>query len=585
VPAGAYKLGWQYLRPNCRLARGVETIEVENADRGHQSLEIDVVVPAGRPGATWYLPVTFFAKDPVAPDLQVKDGEGRAVPIPTKRENMALTDQALRRLAAAGELGHLNDEDAAFALARDIVYALPAEARVFRIVFLREALGGNQLFADLLEELEDQFLLWVPVSGAPGERVRVVVERERVREVDPVLYQGITQEALLLDTAIGQVPVELEVPGPGLRSLRLDLRTAFERLFVGLGVVPIEFSQWTTGPRRFASYHLRVLAPPGFVVRGLQASEVETRLDGDGNEERSAERLEPVPGELTIQGTNTNRAHVHAAREENPSPLVLNAIFGFRYGFNTLWVLAVVLTAGLLWAFHQHGASLPSSRLELAGNVLLVAPAAAAAWAIATTGGDAMRTALSGARLLLLGSAVLSVAAATSLAGFSPFGWSDDTAIEVYASASYFIAAVISAGFVSATRAAWLFYRRILTNRGANLIALASLGFLATVVLAVAAVLNLADDWSRAVGVVLFALALGKAAVAANRSSVGLYESNRDFPVLGTIAAAVSVVGAGFFLGFYENLVEIEVARDVALLFESSLALACLRSWQLDHEV
>ena len=138
---------------------------------------------------------------------------------------------------------------------------------------------------------------------------------------------------------------------------------------------------------------------------------------------------------VIVQGEDQNLGHMHLSQTDNPGEVYLRVTLALRGGITTLWMLAAVLTAGLLWLVHHHGSyGKPAEQnKQIAAAVLLVGPAFASAWSLRAEGSELLRTSLSGARFLLLASAALSVASALALAGVFPSGSNRYEAIEIYA--------------------------------------------------------------------------------------------------------------------------------------------------------
>jgi hypothetical protein len=571
-----FNLGWQYLRDEIRLPRAVETLEIVGVRRGRQVLDLDLALPAlaegeerGERETAWYVPAAFLGKKPIAPDLEVRDGMGGVIPVPTKPANMELTAWALDRLAEDGQLG-VEPSPELSGLVHDVISKEAPEARVSTIL-IEENFGPlGDLFQHLLEELEDQFLLWIPLRGRPGMNYHVSMRRRQHRHVPPILARRRIHRRYRVDTALGPVSVEA-FPAQG--RFRFRPRAALERILLVLGILPFEFEHETSAPRRFASYHLRVLAPPGFVVRDLRAESGDPGFEDE--EETGGHRLTNRPGTV-VQGHNAEVAHVHLAHQDNPASVFLRVTFGIREGLNTLWVLAVVLTAALLWAFHRHEVQTllqgHHGELDAAAAVLLIGPAAVSAWAISTGDqGELLRSAVSVARFLLLASAVLSVATAMSLDGFLP-GLATKAAIEVYASAAFAIAVVIIVGWVGARRPTWFFYRNVLTSPRRNLAGVAVLCTL----LVILAIHQHSPFWLAAL--LLFGLGLGLAAIATNRTSTGLFEEAGVFPPLAAIAAVPAIAAAGYFFGYYSDVVDAKAIWTAILVSEGTVLLATIRA-------
>lgn len=574
APCADEDIVWQYLLPEARMRRCTETIEILDLRRAHRQITIDFSLPGGarEPGSRWLIPAALLGKTPVAPDLEVRDSSGGIVSIPTKRENMALTVAALDRLNSAGAIDfsvfpELRD------LARQVITSDIFEARVARRL-AEGAMGPEDtLLRALLRSLEDRFLLWIPVQGTPGCDQQLQIFRRQRFSRDDLWPRSRIRDQRQVDTALGSVNVEL-MAARGRRRFKLRVAIARAQLFFGLA--PIEYRQEVAEARRFASFHLRVLAPDGLVVRsvGLEVPKAGTA----DLQEPEMEEAESEPG-LIFQGRDSEMGHLHCSREVNPASLVSLTTFGIRDGLTTLWAGAVVFTALLLWAVHR----LAPPDLLVSGNgqleatvaVLLVGPALAAAWAIRSDS-ELVERSLLGARTLLLASALLAVVAALSLAGLRPFRWTNDQAIELYASLSYLVAVAIVVGWVVTLPPTWFFYREVLTDARRNL---------ATVVLICLIGIGAAAHPAlpmRLVGFALLGAGLALAAVAAHPGRSSRTDDRGSGPVIAGVGAIGMLIGAGFFLGYYEELVSTLAFRPALCGYVGLVALVALaQRWRL----
>ena len=514
------------------------------------------------------LPTAYLDKWPVAPDLEVRDASGAAVSIPTKLENMAMTAAALDGLAGAGVISMGNDtlRD----LCREVIFEPNFEARVARLVAEERMESDDHLLRSLLRALEDQFLLWVPVSGEPGcdQQIRIQRRQELARNV--FLTPTRVSEERTVATADGPVHVNL-LAATGRRRPSLDAGLSrFLRLF---GLTPFEYEHESTEASRFASFHLYVSAPEGMVVR-----DAGLRVPPEGTAQLDPPPLvEAPPSEpgFTYRGRESDMAHFHCARKENPPVLSAFATLGIKGGLTTLWAAAVVFTCLLLWAIHRLApadlADASGGSLEATVAILLIGPALASTWAIRADRGDVLESTLTGARVCLLVSALLSVAVALSLSGFRPFHWSNETSIEVYASLSYGVATLIVIGWTVTLSVCWLFYREILTSARRNNVTLFLIAALAAAV-CIHAALPI-----RVVGLTLLVTGLMMAGVAAHPGrATGAPNSG---PPAAAAGATITLLAAGAFLGFYEEVISTEILRPGVLGAETALMLVAAVQW------
>jgi hypothetical protein len=569
-PCRLAQIAWPYLAPDKRMRRWTETIRVFDLEISQRDITIDFTLPSAEIDGHWLLPSAYLGKSPVAPDLEVRDAAGAAISVPTKSENMAITAAALDGLEGAGLISYAAHPKLRN-LVRQVIFAAEFEARIARLL-IAEMLGpGEELLSSLLAGLEDRFLLWVPVSGSPGCDQQITIHRRQGLNRNPILTATRVYKERTVQTPLGPILTSLrEATGPR----RLSPSAVGGRILRLFGLTPFEYEHETTEAHRFASFHLRVMAPRGLVVRdvGVRAAVAESIPAQPPRSLAEVRRSEPG---FTYQGREAELAHFHCAREENPSVLVAFTTLGIRGGLTSLWAGAVVFTALLLWAIHRLApANLPSSdsvQLEATVAILLIGPALASAWAIRADPGDLLERTLTGARALLLASALLSVATALSLAGFRPFRWSNETAVEVYAALSYGVGALIVVGWAVTLSSCWFLYREILTSARRNHVTLFLLSALA------AAVCVHGELPVRLVGLTLLATGLAMAAVFAHPGHAT--RSADAGPAAAGLGAVLTLLGGGWFLGFYENVATRHALQIGVIVTEGLLMVIAAVQW------
>lgn len=535
------------------MTRQAKTLNVSIARVTTTVIEIDCGLPLipGDAKAVCYLPVTYLPKDPVSPDLQVRDALGGVIAVPTKRANMALTQRALKRLV---DSGHFDLDGVGVELLHDVVHADFSLAHASRLIQLGREEKPNLRLHRLLRALEDQFVLWIPVFGAPGSEHHISITRGEHRQAEPIVVPARMRKRRLvtIKTAVGVIKVRVRPVSP--TRLKPQPAAALRRLLNAFAVRPVEFRASESEAARFFSYHQRIHAPSGFLVRNIRAASLADEDPEDTG--RSRELADGVPG-VVIQGQNSDVAHLHLSDHENPSRLYTRVTLGLRSGMTTLWMLAAALTAALLWLVHHH-ASYGDPELQnkqIVAAVLLVGPAFASAYSLRADNNELLRTVLSGARGLLLVSAALSVATALALAAVFPASTSRHDAIEIYASASYFVAIPLVSAWILSGRLTWLVFRHLLFNPERNLIVVGFGGLLA---LAVGSIVGLPVRIS---GLLLLASGLSAAAVAANPVADPLLRSGAGYRIVAGVSAIPSFVIAGYFLGFFEGVSTHHAAR------------------------
>lgn len=544
VPEGDYEIAWRYLLPDARLTRLATNLDVSITRVGIRTVEADFTLPMlPEHNGTWYVPLVLLSKDPVAPDLEVCDATGATIAIPTKQQNMALTMKALEALVNAGHLEL--DSDRGRALARDVISADIVAAHIASLILTDQQPSPSANAIELLEELADQFVLWVPVNGASGTHHHCRVCRHEIREIDPIVSPARSRKTIQVPvhTGIGEVQVGFK---PLSRWYKVRPKAAMRRLLNAFALRAIEFRATENAARLCASYHLRIHSPEGFLVRNVRAS----ALGPDVSEsDASAGEIQTGPF-AAVQGEHSDVAHVHLSETDNPPGIYVRVTLGLRGGMTSLWMIAAVLTAVLLWLVHHHVSYGPPAEQnrQIAAGVLLVVPAFASAYSLRSEGNELLRTVLSGARGLLLASAALSVASALALAGLTPSEVSRHDAIEVYAAASYFVAVPLVVAWVLSGRATWLMFRRFLSSQRSNLVVEMGIGVV------LVAVGGLADALPvRLSGGVLFICGLGLAALAANSAGEPLRRLGASYRLIAGLGSVAALAVAGFFLGFFDG--------------------------------
>jgi hypothetical protein len=568
APPGEYRIACQYLLGDSRMSRREVTLQVSVAEVVTRTIEVDLSLPTIDCGAElWYLPVAYFPKGRVAPSLDVFDGEENALPVPTKRENMGLTERAIEALLDRGQLRlgeSAHDPRKIVELIQEVISKPYPDALVPRLVFADEVPNASPMLRDLLDLLADQFLLWVPITGSPGTRHHIFIRRCDFQEANPIRTPVYRDETFTVETALGEV--EVSAPVPTGRS-RPDFPLAVDRLLSAFALRPIEVRFPDAEAKRFASSHLRLVSPDGFLVRNVRAAAV----DPPGSGGKRVEEL-GATDHVVVQGHDRKLAHIQLAEEHNPPYLYSRITLALRGGMTTLWMLAAVLTAGLLWLVkHHHSYGHPDlQNKQIVAAVLLVGPAFASAWSLRADRGELLRAVVAGARGLLLLSAALSVAAALALADVFPSWTNRHEMVELCAAISYFVAMPLIAAWILASRPTWLVFRGGLRTQHRNLAAICALG-----VAVLLAGLHQGLPM-RATGVVLALAALALAAIAANSVAEPLISSQTFYRPLAGAGGLLVTALAGYFLGYYADICPIEDARLTTVLVGGLLALVAL---------
>jgi hypothetical protein len=562
APAGQYGLAVDYLLPDTRLRRRETSFDRNLPELNVRTVEVDFGLPGGEGDpTTWYVPVAFFPKDEVAPSLEVCGADGGRLAIPTKRENMALTRDAIDQLHARDAFT-VKDPAGSMELIRDVICLDPFRARIARFLFAEHEPDAMSI-QQALGLLEDQFLLWVPIRGEPDSQHHVTVCRHELRRQFPLLERAMRRRIVPVETALGTVRVRVGEP-TGLPVF--DLTQALDRLLGAFAVRPLEAGLREAEAARFASCHMRYHAPDGFVVRNLRTGLSDATPGG------TLEELDPDDEHSVLQGFDQSIGHLHLSRTDNPRLVYLKVTLALRSGVTTLWMLAGVLTAILLWlVLHHHSYGPPKyQNKQIAAAALLVGPAFASAWSLRAEGSELLRTSLAGARVLLLASAALSVGSALALADVMPFGLSRFDAIEAYASLSYLVAVPLIIAWLLSSRPTWRLFRDVLNTPYRNLafnlliaVAVLLVGLHGALAVRVAGLMTLVCG---------FALAM----VSANTVAEELISRATLYRSLAGIGSLPVFFAAGGFLGFYADRVSASMARDVCVVAGGLIAIVAL---------
>lgn len=609
-PTGSYLLASHYLLEKGRLRRRETTVDIYLSEVGSRSIDVECSLPNyGWGKKTWYLPLAFFPKDNVAPALEVTNGDGENVPIPTKSQNLALTCQAIDQLIVGGQLkiplGPLRESfDAEITLENvrkfiaEIITADQIYARARRTAFdkaFSDASDQSLEVIKLLRRLEDTFVLWVPAEGEPQSHHQFRICRQEIRPRDEIIARKREEAEWSIETALGPVDVEGLTEVKGLRGLRIRFKALYQRLPNALAVRTLEASAFDPESSRAGSCHVRVNAPPGFLVRNVRAGKVVLPTELPGYSE--VEEFNPREAGVVIQGWDQNLAHVQLFKEKNPEEIYCAVTLGPRGGAISLWMLTSVLTAVLLWVvyhhfklgppdFHEHvrliswtvggrgvkadhHLAIGGNEKQIAAAVLLVGPAFASAWSLRAEGGELLRSFLAGARLLLLFSAALSVAAALAFAGLMPFHIEDYDALQIDATISYLLAMPMVGAWLLSRDTLWVLFRIVFCKQRYNLAAVVSLA------LAVIGVCLMKGCPDGVTGAIVAGSGLGLALIGANSAGQRL-RLDRKGSFYRTIAGFGSIpiiILGGSFLGFYGSRLPTSLARPLCVGFGIAIAL------------
>lgn len=551
MPAGEYGLTARFLLPEAKLGLCREFIHAFGKGRPRQISEIQIGHLEGyNREVAQYVPLVFLRKD-VAPDLEVTDDKGESLPIPASSENVALTLRAFADLAIE-EDWDLTGSDLR-PLIHEVIQGDPFRARVARLV-IDERANMPEPLKNLLSELEDQFVLWIKVEqDFPVDRSVTIVQRQIMRRA-PLIVRRRHRVSRRLIVAGEEVEIQF-LAAVGLPHL--SLYALFQRLRLALGTSAL-FECETAEAPRFANFHLRIEAPPGFLVRDAA---VDTEGAAHVRLERPEEQTIFTASEaffeqkgISVGGIGSESAYLHAVHPpRNLARMQMRVALAMRSELIGFWALVIILTAGLLWLFHRAGVMWIDERegaLETATTVLLLGPSAASALALRADEGGWVRRSMWLTRMMLFGSALLAIGTALALL----FPASEVTRLKLigeFAACAYVFAATISVIWVSGQDLLWSLYRRHLRDRVSNYVALLALYF-AMVALAALELSSRLPAILAATPWMILGICCG--AVAVNRALDLRGRQAGAFPSLAVAGTVVAFSAGGLFAGFYGGL-------------------------------
>lgn len=374
------------------IHRQVETLTFIDADRMRRHVSLDLTVPA-QPSTTdavasvagvVYLPVALLRRR-VMDDFDMRDEQGAALPCLTVPQHNAIVQSMLSAVAlgALAEAGIPSPKtDAKVKRTLNTLHEMIIEqSRQANMDWTKQANSrsglARHIMADLIarpliEDLTTQFVLFVPLAAAAGERRVLKFSLE--------------------------VPIE-RLPGQrrSERPHNAKMRPAITR----------EVRIDTPIAGRAGSVHVEVPAPDELVIASARLIEL------DRGEEHVLADIGRAPVPI---------AHLHPKQvPERGRPVQLVVSFALRRdGLATAGALIAVTTSTLLaTGLSLHLADV-SPRADAAGAVIVALPALYAPVLALSSTHRLVRSIVRTMRTLVLASAALSFAAAASLAATLP---------------------------------------------------------------------------------------------------------------------------------------------------------------------
>ncbi len=386
---------WLVAYPDA-VARHVETLTIRSPLAGHRHLTIDVTLPRqGMTRSAWLLPLTRLGKQNATSFIDLRDGAGRVISLPTRTELGAMTCGALR--SRITELGRNERErEVLDAALTTLVFSEPEHAvlglSVIFEAFERSNKDIPRRLREILYQLVDNSIVWIRLVGRPGQRrvVKLAYDIQLEPPVVPARRPVVRRVRLVYELLIR--------PPEGRIDLRATLRRMRGRFTGRMGWDAIDLFLDEPVLQDPRSYHLEITAPGGLMI-------AELLLDHDDPRDPS-------------QVSDGNRHLYVRFPRPRVSDQVRIKIRAERRGFLNASAGSSLVLAALLWLFATHASSVSAQdALAPAAAVLLVAPALMAIFVSRPTESALVAAALTGVRTALGAGAVSSLTAAAALAG------------------------------------------------------------------------------------------------------------------------------------------------------------------------
>jgi len=559
--------GFYFARRHGLIHRHTETLSLNSDESADWRLRVEFELPTdpaarcSRVGDRWQFlfPLMFLRKAEGRTGFYVRDESGGSVALLTRAQCNSISAtaaaEAAKRLLPQGQ-SKLPPADLKGVFA-SLCATYPYDASVIlnelcNVVEPRvlKAWEDGGLFEDL-STLMEHSVVWLPITGLPGERRVVEVGKEieltrrsivrwRVGELEepkhprlrPWRSRMLKDPRAVLNT--GKVTY-------GRLGRRISFPALAERMVRPLAWIPIQCDIPTIYTRRCDSYHFELLCPDGLSPRDV--------------------RLGAADGDLKLEGNRTlgsRAAHLYLPGSRAVGDLSVRATVGVGAGsFPILWFIAGALTAAMLWVLAAADPSLLRStprntgQNEILASVLLGAPAVLAALVVVGEGGIARM--LGGARVLLFVPALCSVFAATVLVGTKPLGEPAQATWTVCAGVATAATIPLVTSWLISSPIVWHQLMKLNTTRLQYAVTIALGWFAALLVWRLGA--DTPDAERASIAVLLLALAVPLLLVATNRAAVPI-EKVRRYVAVGAGLTALICVGAG--------CVELRAAFDVS---------------------
>lgn len=590
-----------YLRKRHGLIhRHTETIELQPDHTARWQLRIDFELPSddearwpGEDGTdTFLFPLVFLKKASSRVGFEVRDESGDLLTVPVRTECDRISSFAAAHASESMHASIHPRPEIPLEGLREVFEKIAADKPFESSLALHKVLGEVGLegkhtipeenvalgkaweekgLLEVLHMLVDHSLIWVPLTGRPGERRTIVVYQEisMLRRVflrwifgdvrmpaRPYLHPLKTWRAR---RARPGSYLEVGDRRYGRRTVRISFSALGERIGQPLGWMPFEYEFPTVYTKRCRSYHFELTCPPGRSPRELRPAgavplaeprQFVKRDDGKGR---------------TILTSRSGRHDRQGTRF--PNDLWFRVTVGVGDGaFPALWFLTGAITAVMLWLLAGYAPEVEdNAEPQIVAAILLVVPAIVAALAIGENAVPVTRV-IGGARILLLVTGLSAVMATAVLVGAEPLNWAP---ISTWTACAMLVTAAtvpLATGWLLSSAGVWRQMKRLKTRRRQKNALWIGVGL---ALLANGALILLCDGPvdRGIVGGALVLLTVGMTALANNRMAMPIGEERR-YIAFSLMLAALTCLVLGCIelqaaVGGYKDLHE--VAEYVAL--------------------
>jgi hypothetical protein len=380
------------------ITRHVETLYIETPLSAQRNLTIDVLLPPrGVRRSTWVLPVTRLAKADPTSFIDLSNERGVTIALPTRRECNAITYEVLLpELAGIGQSDR--ERKGIEAALKVLIHQIQPEHAQIGLSFIEAAIARNGVtlstrLGETLNQLVDNSIVWLPITGMPGQR-RLVKLSYNIKLQAPVVP---ARKPRARQITLSSFSLPASRPD-GRIAYRSTLRRARARLTARMGWDAIDLYVDEPVLQDPRTYHLQVSTPPGLHV---------TEISVDVDDAKHPKQI-----------SDSNRHLYIRSRRPRKTDVIRIKMRAERRGFVNASLVSVVALASLLWLFAaKSGAVTKDPDVAPGAAVLLIAPALMALFVSRPTESALVAATLTGIRTALGSAAMASLLGAAALSG------------------------------------------------------------------------------------------------------------------------------------------------------------------------